>query len=79
VPALLMVSTIRFRSFKELDFGYGPRYRLALVILLIVVIYAQPEISLVVLAYGYLLSAFIGLAITRWRARREGLPPATSP
>jgi len=79
VPALLMVSTIRFRSFKELDFGYGPRYRVLLVVLLIVVIYAQPELSLVILAYSYLLSAFVGLAITRWRARREGLPPATSP
>ena len=79
VPALLMVSKIRFRSFKELDFGYGPRYRVALVVLLIVVIYAQPELSLVLLAYGYLLSAFVGLAITRWRAKREGLPPATSP
>jgi CDP-diacylglycerol--serine O-phosphatidyltransferase len=79
VPALLMVSTIRFRSFKELDFGYGPRYRVALVVLLIVVIYAQPALSLVLLAYGYMLSAFVGLAITRWRTRREGAPPATAP
>jgi CDP-diacylglycerol--serine O-phosphatidyltransferase len=79
VPALLMVSTIRFRSFKELDFGYGPRYRVALFVVLIVVIYAQPAISLVLLAYSYMLSAFIGLGITRWKAKRDGLPPATAP
>ena len=30
---------------------------------------------LAIMAYGYLLSAFVGLAITRWRMQRDPPPP----
>jgi CDP-diacylglycerol--serine O-phosphatidyltransferase len=71
VPAVLMVSTIRFRSFKTINFGWGRSYLpLFLFILLIVFILAKPELTLLIIAYGYLLSAFIGLAWTRLRHRK---------
>jgi CDP-diacylglycerol--serine O-phosphatidyltransferase len=72
VPALLMVSTIRFRSFKNIDF----RARRSSAVLLLVAVglallAAHPELVLVVLAYGYLASAFVEMAWHRAR-RRHG-------
>jgi len=79
VPAALMVSTIRFRSFKTINFGWGPSYAPLLVfVLLIAFIATEPRITLVILAYGYLLSAFIGLALARLRPRRVEPPPEAS-
>jgi CDP-diacylglycerol--serine O-phosphatidyltransferase len=79
IPAVLMVSTIRFRSFKTINFGWGPSYLpLLIFVVLLAAIYASPRATLLLLAYGYLFSAFIGLAWTRLRARRTG-PPAASP
>jgi CDP-diacylglycerol--serine O-phosphatidyltransferase len=76
VPAALMVSTIRFRSFKTINFGWGPSYMPLLVFAaLIVIISFEPRFTLVLLAYGYLFSPFIGLAATRLQSRRpEGRP-----
>ncbi len=72
VPALLMVSTIRFRSFKTFDLGARRSYTVLLLVAVgLVVIAAQPEYLLFVLAYGYLASAFVELAWTRLR-RRHG-------
>ena len=69
VPALLMVSTIRFRSFKTFDLGTRRSYTvLLLVAVALAFIVALPE-SLFVLAYGYLLSAFVELAWSRLRRR----------
>ena len=70
VPALLMVSTIRFRSFKTFDLGERRRYRVliaAAAFLALIVTY--PHEVLLVMAYGYLASAFIGLAIHKLRRR----------
>jgi CDP-diacylglycerol--serine O-phosphatidyltransferase len=68
VPAALMVSTIRFRSFKTINFGWGPsRLPLLAFALLLALITFEPRIVLVMLAYAYLLSPFIGLAATRLR------------
>ena len=73
VPAALMVSTIRFRSFKTINFGWGRSYMpLLLFSLLVASIYASPRFTLIVLAYGYVASAFIGLAWSRVRGRRAG-------
>jgi CDP-diacylglycerol--serine O-phosphatidyltransferase len=70
VPGLLMVSTIRFRSFKTIDPGWQRSYvGLLLFILLIAFITTEPATTLVILSYGYLLSAFIGMAITRLKSR----------
>jgi len=68
VPAALMVTTIRFRSFKTINFGWGRSYLpLFLFIVLVASIVAKPEVTLLVLAYGYLASAFLGMAWTRMR------------
>jgi CDP-diacylglycerol--serine O-phosphatidyltransferase len=78
VPAVLMVSTIRFRSFKTLDLQTRRSSPvLFLLALFLAALAAQPEIMLLLLAYGYLASAFVGLAWGRWRRRPEA-PPAVS-
>jgi CDP-diacylglycerol--serine O-phosphatidyltransferase len=71
VPALLMVSTFRFRSFKNLDFGVRRSYPVLLLgAVFLAALAAQPESFLVVLAYGYLASAFVEMAWHRIRKRR---------
>lgn len=73
VPAALMVSTIRFRSFKTINFGWGRSYMPLLIFSLgVAAIYADPHITLLFLAYGYLASAFIGMGWSRVRGRRAG-------
>jgi CDP-diacylglycerol--serine O-phosphatidyltransferase len=75
VPALLMVSTIRFRSFKTLNLGYQKsRLPLLIFVVFIVLVATEPQYTLLILAYSYLLSAFIGQIVSRVRGRR-GLPP----
>jgi CDP-diacylglycerol--serine O-phosphatidyltransferase len=70
VPALLMVSTIRFRSFKAFDLQARRSYSVLLVVAIaIALIAAQPAYLLVVLAYTYLASAFVELLWTRLRRR----------
>jgi CDP-diacylglycerol--serine O-phosphatidyltransferase len=80
VPALLMVSTIKFRSFKTINLGWRRSTKALLAFALVLaLIVSEPSIMLAIMAYGYLLSAFVGLAITRWRARRGTLPPDAPP
>jgi CDP-diacylglycerol--serine O-phosphatidyltransferase len=70
VPAVLMVSTIRFRSFKTIDLQSRRPYTVLLLIAgAIVLIVTDPRLVLVVMAYSYLASAFIGMAATRVRHR----------
>jgi CDP-diacylglycerol--serine O-phosphatidyltransferase len=70
VPALLMVSTIRFRSFKTFDLQSRRSYSALLLIAVgLVLVAAQPEYLFVAMAYGYLISAFVELAWTRTRRR----------
>jgi CDP-diacylglycerol--serine O-phosphatidyltransferase len=80
VPAGLMVSTIRFRSFKTFDLQSRRPYR-ALILLAagIVAIWTHPGAVLVVIAYTYLLSAFIGMAVTRFRHRGVHAAPEAPP
>ena len=74
VPALLMVSTVRFRSFKTFDLQTRRSYTVLLLVAIVLALFAaQPDYLFVVLAYGYLLSAFVELAWTRLRRR-----PATA-
>jgi len=76
VPAFLMVSTYRFRSIKAIDVGWRRSpFVLILFATALALIATHPRIALVVLAYTYLLSAFIGLAYTRLRARSKPVPP----
>lgn len=77
VPAALMVSTIRFRSFKNINFGWSRSYMHIIVVATVIALVAiEPRITLVVLAYTYLFSAFIEMALGRLRAHRmEPAPP----
>ena len=77
VPALLMVSTVRFRSFKNLDLQARRKYPVLLLVALgLVLLAAQPEIVLVVLAYGYLGATLVEVAWNRLRRRHSHEAPA---
>jgi CDP-diacylglycerol--serine O-phosphatidyltransferase len=79
VPAILMVSTLRFRSFKTINFGWGPSYLpLLFFVVLVAVIATKPQVALLTVAYAYLSSAFIEWGVTRMRARRDERPAASS-
>jgi CDP-diacylglycerol--serine O-phosphatidyltransferase len=79
VPAALMVSTIRFRSFKSIDLHSRRSYTVVLLLAAgIALIATHPRVVLVVLAYSYLASAFVGLAISRLR-RGDGPGQDASP
>lgn len=70
VPALLMVSTIRFRSFKTIDLQSRRPYTVLLLIALgIMMIATHPRYVLVVMAYTYLASGFVELLVSRIRRR----------
>lgn len=76
VPALLMVSTVRFRSFKDLNLGWRRSYMpLFLIVLAIVAVAAEPRIMLAVCAYAYLLSAFVGMGVSRFRRKPQPSAP----
>ena len=80
VPAVLMVSTIRFRSFKTIDLQSRRSYTVLIFIAAAIVLVAtHPRFVLVAMAYTYLASAFIGQAITRFRHRGGRVPVETRP
>ena len=70
VPAVLMVSTIRFRSFKTFDSETRRPYTVLIFVAAgIMLIATHPRLMLVLMAYSYLASGFIGMAIARFRHR----------
>ncbi len=76
IPAMLMVSTIKFRSFKNLAAPTRRPYRVLLLIAAAyILITALHRYVLVVAAYTYLASGFIELAVTRIK-HRGGRGPA---
>ena len=77
VPALLMVSTIRFRSVKAIDVGWQRSYfALFLIAVALALIASHPRIALVVLAYTYMLFALLMWAVSKARRRPvEGHAP----
>lgn len=79
IPGLLMVSTIRFRSVKAIDVGWRRSY-LALLLgaAVFALIATEPRVALVVLAYTYLASAFIGLAWARLHRRTAEQEPSST-
>ncbi len=80
VPALLMVSTIRFRSFKTIDIGIRRRYQSLIVMAAgLALLITYPQIVLLVMAYTYLGSAFVGLAIHKLRGRDHEITPPPAP
>jgi len=71
VPAVLMVSNIRFQSFKTFDLGMRRGFRgLLLVAALIALLVAYPHEVLIVMAYAYFTSGFVGELMTKM-GRRE--------
>jgi CDP-diacylglycerol---serine O-phosphatidyltransferase len=79
VPALLMVSTIRFRSFKSIDMGTRRSYRgLIAMAALIAAVASRPHEVLLVIAYAYLGSAFVELGLSKLRAYRAAGANAAS-
>ncbi|MCX6544443.1 MAG: CDP-diacylglycerol--serine O-phosphatidyltransferase [Acidobacteria bacterium] len=80
IPAFLMVSTIRFRSFKTFDLRARRSYK---VLGLVAIAYAAIQIHLPMLlllvAYAYLASGLVGLAWGRLRRRRTPAPAADTP
>src|SRR5215470_5650030 len=78
IPAMLMVSTIRFRSFKTIDLKMRRPYTVLFLIALgIMAIATHPKVALIVIAYSYLASAFVGMAISRLRHHRVAPVPAS--
>jgi CDP-diacylglycerol--serine O-phosphatidyltransferase len=70
VPAMKMVSTIRFRSVKALDVGWHRSYfALFFVAVMLALIASHPRIALVTLAYSYTVGAIIAWAVGRVRRR----------
>jgi CDP-diacylglycerol--serine O-phosphatidyltransferase len=77
-PAVLMVSTLRFRSIKAIHLGWQRSYLTLFVgAIVIAAIASSPRLALVVLAYTYLASAFVGYAWTR--LRRRPAEPVSAP
>ena len=80
VPAILMVSTLRFRSFKTIDLQRRRPYTVLIFgAAAIVLIATHPRFVLVVLAYSYLASAFVGMLVTRLRHRGGQVPTEETP
>jgi CDP-diacylglycerol--serine O-phosphatidyltransferase len=73
VPATLMVSVLRYRSFKNINLGWNRSYlNLLLFIVFLALVAENPRITLLVLAYVYLASGFVEWGVNRVRARRDG-------
>ena len=76
VPALLMVSTIRFRSVKAIDVGRRRSYFvLFLAAIALSLIATHPRVALVVLSYGYVAAALGGWIYRRLHKRPPEAPP----
>jgi CDP-diacylglycerol--serine O-phosphatidyltransferase len=72
VPALLMVSTIRFQSFKTFDLGMRRGYRgLFLVAAGLALVVTYPHEVLLAMAYAYFVSGFVGVVMTKLGRRPE--------
>ncbi len=68
VPGLLMVSTIKFQSFKTFDLRMRRGYRgLFLVAAFIALLVTYPHEVLMVLAYSYFASGFVGTLMSKGR------------
>ncbi len=70
VPALLMVSTIRYVSFKQIDLRRPHPYRNLIVMAAgLAAVVSYPRLMLAVMAYGYLLTGIVGTLVMRIRRR----------
>ena len=80
VPALLMVSTIKFQSFKTFDLGMRRGYRgLFLVAAFIALLVTYPHEVLIVMAYSYFASGFVGTFLGRGKKHDSGVTDVEGP
>lgn len=71
ITAFLMVSTIKFRSFKTFDLRARLSYKiLGLIALAYAALQFKPQILLLVVAYAYLVGGLIGWVWGKFRRRR---------
>jgi CDP-diacylglycerol--serine O-phosphatidyltransferase len=69
--ALLMVSTIRYRSMKTFDFrSRNSFFMLVLLVIAIIVVALKPEFVMFVLAVGYVISGLVEEAVTLHQSRK---------
>jgi CDP-diacylglycerol---serine O-phosphatidyltransferase len=72
IVAFLMVSNVRYFSFKEIGFLKGRPFRASMAaIILLVIIFLEPEISLFILTSAYLLSGPVYTLLRRKRVITE--------
>lgn len=70
VPALLMVSTFRFRSLKTMNLSSPVNSKVLIVVAAAIALFTtSPDVVLLALAYGYLVSPIIEWAATRGSRR----------
>ncbi|HPC67067.1 MAG TPA: CDP-diacylglycerol--serine O-phosphatidyltransferase [Syntrophorhabdaceae bacterium] len=75
ILAFLMVSDVRYYSFKDMAFFKGKPFRSTLaVILLLVIIFIEPKVTLFVLAAMYLLSGPVFTLINSLINRKKSIP-----
>ena len=80
VPALLMVSTVRFRSFKTFDLQARRPFRVLIFFAaLLIAIVTHPQSVLVVISYGYLVSPLIEMIDHAARAGSRPRLPQGNP
>jgi CDP-diacylglycerol--serine O-phosphatidyltransferase len=76
VPALLMVSTFRYRSFKTLNLASPVNSKVLLLVAAALALFASsPDVVLLVMAYTYLVSPVIEWVITKVLRRGSPVPP----
>ena len=81
VPALLMVMTVRFRSFRTLLSPRTPRARVGTVLIglaIVLGLLVAPGLTGLVVAYGYVLTAPLGVITAPLRERLSG-PGSVAP
>jgi CDP-diacylglycerol--serine O-phosphatidyltransferase len=81
VPALLMISTIRFRSFRSLVTPETPQARVTTAVTLLAVILGLifvPAVTGLIVAYSYVATAPLGVITAPLRARIFG-PDSVAP
>lgn len=73
LTGLLMVSPVRYQSFKELSIGRVPFRVLLAAVLVLALISSDPPLALLVIGAVYVSSGPIGGLWRHWRGRREAV------
>jgi CDP-diacylglycerol--serine O-phosphatidyltransferase len=78
--AIFMVSSIKYYSFKDLNyFSRKPFMSFVLIVLILVVVAAEPQIMLFTFAFGYSLTGPVWLLFKFFRRKQENLKVGDQP